>query len=47
MQKYIKPVRAMLGQYKQSISHIRDNQRLLTKSTDVSVSNSNSNSNSD
>ena len=45
MQKYIKPVRAMLGQYKQSISHIRDNQRLLTKSTDVSVSNSNSDQN--
>lgn len=43
MQKYIKPVRAMLGQYKQSISHIRDNQGLLTKSTDVSVGNSDQN----
>ena len=36
MQKYIKPVRAMLGQYKQSISNMRENQRIITRSTDVS-----------
>jgi hypothetical protein len=33
MQKYIKPVRAMLGKYKQSLNNIRDNQRMLTRST--------------
>jgi len=36
MEKYIKPVRAMLGQYKQSITNIRENQRIMTRSTDVS-----------
>lgn len=39
MQKYIKPVRQMLGQYKQSISNIRENQRMLTRSTTTDTSN--------
>jgi hypothetical protein len=42
MQKYIKPVRAMLGQYKQSINHIRDNQRMITRST-TDISNNDEN----
>lgn len=36
MQKYIRPVRTMLGQYKQSLNNLRDNQMLLSKSTSVS-----------
>jgi|JI10StandDraft_1071094.scaffolds.fasta_scaffold5340902_1 hypothetical protein len=42
MQKYIKPVRAMLGKYKQSLNNIRDNQRMLTRSTtDISQNDEN------
>jgi hypothetical protein len=36
MQKYIAPVRTMLGRYKQSIKNIKETQRLLSRSTDAS-----------
>lgn len=36
MQKYIAPVRTMLGDYKQAIVRIREDQRLLTRGTEAS-----------